>query len=85
MEEDYTEEEFEKRKAEFPKVVKYYTDDEEESYYIKEKQLWVEEDFFKSNGSLLITLSEAYLKCKGIEKGTMEYIEKFEGIVELYV
>lgn len=84
--EDYKDEDVEQKKAELPKIIPYYTEDETENYYAKsESELWIEEDFFKNNSSLLLTLTEAYLKSKGLERGTIEYQEKFEAIVAYYV
>jgi hypothetical protein len=84
--EELSDEEFEQRVSKFPKVVGYYTDNEEEDYYIKsEEEIWIYEGYFKNNADLLLTLTEAYLKSKGIEKSSEKYLEKFENIVAWYI
>ncbi len=55
-------------------------------FYIKnEKEIWIAEENFTSNGALLVTLCEAYYKLQGIEKSSPQYLEKFEKVVTFYL
>ncbi|MFH1850145.1 MAG: hypothetical protein ABH879_08265 [archaeon] len=75
----YPEEELQQKIKEFPKLRKYLTDDEDESFFLKDgKEIWIEESIWTRKGELAVELAKAYFQLKELERGSEEYTSKFE-------
>ncbi|MBR9677491.1 hypothetical protein GOV04_05090 [Candidatus Woesearchaeota archaeon] len=79
---EYNDKDFDQKVSEFPRVVKYYTDNNEEHWVSDNKELWIREDLFKGFYDLLKTVIVAYTELSNGEKyDPLKYLERLETVL----
>ncbi len=71
------------KKAEFPTVKKYRSEDDIDNFYLEGEVIWIEEINWSNRIDLAVELTKGYLELKEIEKGSDEYLKRFEEMIRM--